>query len=328
MEPERPPHLETSDGQPRHFGFELEYTGVDIQQTCQLVQAAYGGRIEPVNRFLSRVVDTGVGEFTIELDSSLLKERWYEGWLSKLGFEFDEKDRGELEKVLAQVASWAIPYELVTPPLRFEDMASLEQIANDLRRHKARGARAMPHYAFGFQINAEAPALDADSLRAFMQAFLVLYPWLREVTDVVLSRRISPFVDEFPRSYRKLVLQDDYEPDREQFMADYMQHNPTRNRPVDLLPLFAHLDKQFVLDRVREGERHLVKPRPAYHYRLPNCNIDDPAWSPALEWKRWLEVEKLADDRSRLDEMRREFNRHDENDIDRILDWLEEWLGL
>ena len=37
-----------------------------------------------------------------------------------------------------------------------------------------------------------------------------------------------------------------------------------------------------------------MSPRPAYHYRLPNCRIDEPGWSIAAEWGRWVLVERLA----------------------------------
>jgi hypothetical protein len=43
-----------------------------------------------------------------------------------------------------------------------------------------------------------------------------------------------------------------------------------------------------------------VRPRPTFHYRLPNCLVDDPSWSFALEWNRWVEVERLAEDPVRL----------------------------
>lgn len=41
---------------------------------------------------------------------------------------------------------------------------------------------------------------------------------------------------------------------------------------------------------------HLVKARPAYHYRLPNCLIDEPDWRLAREWNTWVAVERLAAD--------------------------------
>jgi hypothetical protein len=43
-------------------------------------------------------------------------------------------------------------------------------------------------------------------------------------------------------------------------------------------------------------ERELIKPRPTWHYRLPNCLIDDPDWSLRDPWREWVRIEKLAAD--------------------------------
>ncbi len=41
-------------------------------------------------------------------------------------------------------------------------------------------------------------------------------------------------------------------------------------------------------------ERKLVKGRPAFHYRLPDCKINVPGWTAAAPWNRWVYIEKLA----------------------------------
>ena len=41
---------------------------------------------------------------------------------------------------------------------------------------------------------------------------------------------------------------------------------------------------------------NLISPRPTYHYRLPDCRIDEPHWSLALEWNRWVRIEEIAGD--------------------------------
>jgi hypothetical protein len=58
-----------------------------------------------------------------------------------------------------------------------------------------------------------------------------------------------------------------------------------------------------MLDGLDEGQRKLVKARPAFHYRLPNCEIDDPDWRIARDWNYWIEVEKLANDPDKLGSM-------------------------
>jgi hypothetical protein len=85
-----------------------------------------------------------------------------------------------------------------------------------------------------------------------------------------------------------------------ELIDDYLAWNPTRDRELDMLPLFAHLDP----DRVARGaSRHKVKARPAFHYRLPDSRIDEPGWGVVLDWNRWVQVERLAADRARLDAM-------------------------
>ena len=79
---------------------------------------------------------------------------------------------------------------------------------------------------------------------------------------------------------------------------DYLEANPTRNRILDMLPLFHYLDSDRVEQQVDDI---LVKPRPTLHYRLPNSEIDDPEWSLHRPWNDWMQVEALANDASRLD---------------------------
>ena len=109
---------------------------------------------------------------------------------------------------------------------------------------------------------------------------------------------------------------------------DYLEHNPTRNRALDFLPLFTELDEPRVRAVV---EDELVKARPALHYRLPNSEIDDPEWGIHLPWSRWLQVEHLAADEARLAEGRRAYAHHLHRSSLRKLvhDWSEEvepWL--
>jgi len=90
----------------------------------------------------------------------------------------------------------------------------------------------------------------------------------------------------------------DYQPDLDALIDDFLHFTPTRNRPLDMLPLFAWLDE----DKVMQApvEKDLIKARPALHYRLPNCLIDEPDWSLSVPWNDWIEVERLAADSDAL----------------------------
>ena len=75
--------------------------------------------------------------------------------------------------------------------------------------------------------------------------------------------------------------------------------------PLDLLPLFADIDKELIFSYPVETD--LVKARPTFHYRLPNSMVDDPGWNIAADWNKWVEVERLAGDEARLSRMTDDF---------------------
>jgi hypothetical protein len=90
------------------------------------------------------------------------------------------------------------------------------------------------------------------------------------------------------------VIDPDYAPDVARLAGDYLAHNPTRNRPLDLLPVLAFTDPGLLARHGLGGQK--ARPRPCLNYRLPNSLIDDPHWSIAAEWNRWVLVERLAGD--------------------------------
>jgi hypothetical protein len=60
---------------------------------------------------------------------------------------------------------------------------------------------------------------------------------------------------------------------------------------LDLLPLLSSVYPDMVQNAVADRK---IKPRPAFHYRLPNCQIDHPDWSLSRPWNLWWVVEELA----------------------------------
>jgi hypothetical protein len=298
-----PPCRDNPDGEPRRVGVELEMAGIRPHQVAEAVVDALGGSIETDNAFLTRVSGTALGEFRVELDADLLKSGQYRKLLSDFGIDIGEGDeREQIESLISRVAGLIVPLELVGPPVPWTELEALDEIRARLRDAGARGTHSSPLYAFGMQLNIEAARLDADYLLAIIRAFLLSYDELIEAERVDLSRRITPYVQPFPEEYVAHVLQSDYDPDLDTLIGDYLRLTPTRNRPLDLLPLFAHLDEERIMNA--PVETHLVKPRPAFHYRLPNCLIDEPDWSLATVWNRWIAIEKLADDPERLERLR------------------------
>lgn len=84
-----------------------------------------------------------------------------------------------------------------------------------------------------------------------------------------------------------------YSPDLAALIDDYLAANPTRNRALDMLPLFAHLDEPRVRAAIDDPQ---IKSRPTYHYRLPDSRVRMPGWNITREWQRWLVVEHVAAD--------------------------------
>lgn len=299
-----PPWTKNAAGEVRRVGLELEMAGVDAGAMAEAVIAEVGGRVERVSAFYSRVVDTELGEFGIELDAELFKERGYQKQLQSMGIDIGDGERREqIEDVISRVAGLVVPLELVGPPVAWTELERLDGIRQRLHEAGAKGTHSSPFYAFGMQINIEAASLKADHLLAMIQAFLLRYGWLKERVEVDLARRISPYVQPYPEDYVVHVLRPDYRPDIETLIDDFLKFTPTRNRPLDLLPLFAHIDS----DRVMAApvERSLIKPRPTFHYRLPNCLIDEPDWSLAGAWNDWVEIERLAADARELAKARK-----------------------
>jgi len=299
-----PPRTETEHGDERRVGVEYEFTGLGIEKIAKIVKAAVGGSIEPESPYEYEIQDTPLGDFKIELDYAYLK---------KLGREPHEGHGGMValeklsEDVLAAVAKQVVPYEIVCPPVPVSRLHELEPITEGLREAGAQGTGESAIYAFGLHLNPELPGTDATTIRDYLRAYVVLYDWLLEVSEVDISRRVFPYIQHYGRDYLKQLTRADYGPDQAGLINDYLSHNASRNRAMDMLPLFAHLDRARVDEAIDDG---LVNARPTLHYRLPNCEIERDDWSVRIPWTHWLAVERLASDPQRLAAATREYAEH------------------
>jgi hypothetical protein len=325
-----PPLLENADGNIRKAGFELEFSGIKLKTAAQIVAELFGGKIVNESRFLYRVVETVYGDFSVELDSAILKDQRYKEYLIQIGFDIDSFNFGNnIENVLSKMAETLVPHEIVLPPIPVTELNIIETLNKKLRSVHAKGTKASIVYAFSLQINPEVPSLGVNMILNYLRAFMLLYNWLFKICEIDMTRRISPFINEFPDSYIRHVLNSSYRPTISELIDDYLKYNPTRNRPLDMLPLFCFID----CDRVfqHDVEKDLIKARPAFHYRLPNSQIDDPKWSIAREWNIWVQVEKLANDPVKIQKMSIEFMNIMNFPLGiKMFKWIEkvpEWLG-
>ncbi|MAQ16842.1 MAG: hypothetical protein CMN30_18875 [Sandaracinus sp.] len=291
------------EGRPRRVGVEIELAGVPVPACAEAVAKHFGGEVQRQHDQEAQV-ETDLGTFTVELDSRPLKEI-----AAELEAHADEETTVEAVKnrFLLGLAEPFVPVEVVTPPLTIDRFADLDAFVTDLREQGAMGTGDRLFYAFGVHFNPEVASLGAESIAAHMQAFFLLRDWLRRAGRTDIARRVTPHIEPHPDALVERVLQTSYAPSITQLIDDYLELSPTRNRDLDLLPLFAHIDEERVR-AVLPDEK--INPRPTYHYRLPNSQVGDPTWRISDEWRSWVLVERLAHDRERLHQWIGEWHRH------------------
>jgi hypothetical protein len=296
----QPPRRQTPDGSLRRVGFELEYAGLDIVLAAEQLAQRLEVDVDQDNPFCLALTGHPCGSFRLEVDARLLKERRHLEALSGLGIDLGSTALQEpLEKALRSAASLIVPQELVTPPMPLDQLDLVDSLREMLRMQGARGTADSPLYSFGLHMNPELADHSARSLRDHMRAFVLLRDWIIAASGVNWSRRIGPHVRAWPEAWIEQLMAADYAPDRTQLADDYARLVGSRNHELDMLPALVELEGRRLLERV--AEPGLVQPRPALHYRLPNCEIDDPAWRVSQAWNLWVEVEALAADSQRLD---------------------------
>lgn len=299
-----PTKQKSGNNKERRVGFEFEFSGLKAMETAVLIKKLWGGTIKKRNRFDIKITGGRLGDFSVELDAGIIKKDALLSALGGMGIKFRRPtDRESWQRLVEKLANTVVPYEICTPPLPLSRLKEVEKLRRALHRQHARGTKAKYQYAFGMHMNPEIPDRFTRNILNILRSFLLHYPWLLKKLAIDWTRRISPFIRPFPDAYLALVLDPSYRPGRHRLILDYLKHNPTRNRPLDLLPLFCLLEEKTVR-RVLPKEK--INPRPAFHYRLPNCLLDDPEWRVADEWNYWVRIEELALDAKHLKQLSEE----------------------
>ena len=286
----RPPLIENHEGRTRTVGVELEYAALSAEASARAIAEACGGTIveEDPHAFVVRGSD--LGDVSIELDSRYFHPDKGNPVLGGIG--------AKLASWIGSAASLLVPCELVTSPIPIDQLYKVDRAVGVLRRAGARGTQDGAFYAFGLHFNPEAPRLDAETVVSILKAFVLLNAWLRRQVAPDTTRHLLGFADPFPEEYVRHLVNPAYWPDLPTFIDDYLMANPTRNRDLDVLPLLAFLDEQKVRALLPNEK---IRPRPTFHYRLPDARVSDPGWSIAPDWNRWVLVERLAADPDRLE---------------------------
>ncbi|NMT64740.1 hypothetical protein DIT72_14915 [Marinobacter orientalis] len=282
-----PDIMKTDDGKERRVGVEIELSGLGYQDLVSLSSRLLGGEGKSVARYVSEIA-TDVGTFVVELDSAPIKD------LDLRDPRLPESVRelgGQAMTVIDAAAEKIVPLEIVSPPMPFAELERIETLCDELHKAGARGSREALYFAFGLQLNPELPNLKASTLVRYLQVFAALYEWLKTRHQIDFSRKVTSYIEPWSSTYIDLLIAADYDPDMDQLMKDYLHYNPTRNKALDLLPLFAHLNGN-LLARYVKDER--IKSRPTLHYRLPDCDIDNPLWHFSTVWNDWVVLEQLV----------------------------------
>jgi hypothetical protein len=292
-----PPIMTNAEGRTRTVGIEIEFAGLTAEGAAKALSSAFGGGVNQRDPHAFMVKNSRLGDIAVELDMRYVHP--------------DGKNNTLLDNMGAKLASWVgsairhvVPCELVTAPVPIDRLHEVDRALGVLREAGAKGTQDGALYAFGLHFNPEVPSLDAETIVSILKAFVLLNPWLRRQVAPDTTRFLLGFADPFPPDYVRRVVAPDYWPDISQFIEDYLDANPTRNRDLDVLPLLVYLDEERVRAKLPNEK---INKRPTFHYRLPDARISDPGWSIAPDWNRWVAVERVAADPERLDSLGRAY---------------------
>lgn len=332
MQPLPPPHPTTAQGRQRRVGVEIEFAGLMPDTAARLVAECFGGNIVRQSPHRMSVEGTPWGKFTIELDSKYVHpdatvmqaNGMAPDKAPSAGREWRVEFHQRSREWLGEMVAGLVPTEIVSPPIPWSELGEFDRLFDALRRYGAEGTDASVFYGFGLHLNPEVPDTGTASVLAHLQAYTILAAWLRDQIRVDLTREILPHTNPFPKAYALRILAPDYAPTRAQLISDYLSDNPTRNRELDMCPLFAHLAPESAHPLLHES---LVKPRPTFHYRLPNAQLNAPGWGSVTEWNRWVTVERLAADVHSLHKQRQAYcTHHTQSTVGQWLDKLKRWV--
>lgn len=269
----------------RRVGVEVEFGGLSAKEAASVLHGITGGQVTELDPHRFEIECSDLGKLRVELDSK---------------YVHGSKDASKLERSAREwagdVSDALVPTELVTDPLPVSALSKVDHLVAALATAGATG-NEQPHLACGLHLNIEWADREVEPILRILQAFMILAPELRTQIDPDTTRKLLPFIAQYRGGYQDKVLDPAYSPDFPEFVRDYCEANPNKNRELDLFPLLASIDRDVVASVLGEDPSAV---RPAFHYRLPDARIGDSSWSISQEWQRWLAIEDLARDRSTL----------------------------
>lgn len=285
-----PQHRENEKGELRKIGFELEFGDLEVDKAVEIVAETFSGSSEKKSEIEFEVNSEKFGVFKVELDWQLGKKIAEKRAGKAPPDEYNEPDA--VMDWFKRIVGQLVPVEIVCPPLSLENCRQLDVMVDELRAAGAKGTDESYLYAFGVHINPEIADSSAYSIARYLQAFGLAQDWLFDINRVDPMRRVTPYINTYPSAYLDLIFQYSQDITRKKMIEEYMEHNATRNRALDMLPLWKHLDEDIF--QQFELKDTLTQARPTFHYRLPNCEIEKKGWYLSESWNIWCVVEYIA----------------------------------
>lgn len=270
------PRPETDEGTPRRVGIEVELGGLTESAVADVIAGIVGGTVRAAGQYEWTVSGSEIGDIEVLLDTALRDKA--DGALARMGLDLGRA---------------VIPVEFVTEPVLPREIAKVDEICRALAARGAFGTRDGVALGFGVHLNVALADTGVDTLRRTILGFALVEDLLRDRMDIDPSRRLMPFVDPYaPRLLDLFCAPEARTWSRDALIAAYLSEAPSRNHALDALPILKWIDADRVVAAVPAMSSKSA--RPAWHYRLPDCRIDDPDWSLVQEWARWVWIERLA----------------------------------
>ena len=267
------PRPRTADGTPRLTGVEIELGGLTEDHCARICARMLGGEAVQTDSVIWEVRDTRLGRLKVYLDIFLRKA-----------------DRTALRDAALALGREVVPVEIVTEPLDRDGLIALDALRETLRREGALGSGGGMFFGFGVHLNVEiASTAAADVVRPLL-AYALIEDWLREANPIDQTRRVLPFTAPYATTLVRALIALGPDAGLPAVIDAYAELAASRNHGLDMLPVFAHLAPERIAPALTEA----TSARPAFHFRLPDCRIDEPGWSLEHGWRRWLTVERVA----------------------------------
>ncbi|MEM7498122.1 MAG: amidoligase family protein [Pseudomonadota bacterium] len=285
------PHEKGTSGETRKVGVELEFGGMDASNAAATVARIFDAKVERLSGQQFAVEVGGLGKFQIELDARWTHPNFVRGKIEDLPENWRSGLDVTIADLVASLAGTVMPVEIVAPPIAYDQLGRLQPLIRALAEAGAEGTKHSNVQGFGMHLNVEVASLSPDYLLRVLRAYVLLSGALRREARLDPIRQLQSYIDPFSVAYARHILQPNYAPDMEELIRDHIRFHPTRNMELDMLPIFAEVAPG-LLEELLPDEKN--SPRPAFHWRLPDCRIDEEGWDFLDDWRRWISVERLA----------------------------------